>query len=480
MKSKVLSNLMWRFMERCSAQLVTFIVSIVLARMITPEAYGKVAILMVFINILIVFVDSGFANALIQKEKVDQIDFSTVFYFNIVLCLGVYALVWVLSPTISAFYHDESLTSPLRILALTIVFSGIKNVQQAYVSRNLIFKKFFFSTLGGTIFAAAIGILMAYNGMGIWALVAQYLSNTIVDTMVLWMTVGWRPIKSFSWQRLASLFNYGSKLLLSSLLNTVYENFRQLIIGRVYSSSDLAYYNKGKSFPGLIVTNINNSIDSVLFPVMSIKQDNYGEVKNMIKKSVCISSYILWPMLLGLCGISYPLVRLLLTNTWIPSVPYLWIFCFIYASYPIQTANLNALKAIGRTDLYLKIEIEQISIGLFLLLIGFKFGSLTIAIMYLISSIINTALICGEIRKIFGYGFLSQFVDTLPNLIQSVVMLGLTLLIYKFNQDFWIIIVQIGFAIIFYITSSVLTRNPSLSYLCSILIKHKHTNREVK
>lgn len=321
---------------------------------------------------------------------------------------------------------------------------------------------------------------MAYNGMGIWALVAQYLSNTIVDTMVLWMTVGWRPIKSFSWQRLASLFNYGSKLLLSSLLNTVYENFRQLIIGRVYSSSDLAYYNKGKSFPGLIVTNINNSIDSVLFPVMSIKQDNYGEVKNMIKKSVCISSYILWPMLLGLCGISYPLVRLLLTNTWIPSVPYLWIFCFIYASYPIQTANLNALKAIGRTDLYLKIEIEQISIGLFLLLIGFKFGSLTIAIMYLISSIINTALICGEIRKIFGYGFLSQFVDTLPNLIQSVVMLGLTLLIYKFNQDFWIIIVQIGFAIIFYITSSVLTRNPSLSYLCSILIKHKHTNREVK
>ena len=228
-KTKVMSNFLWRFAERCGAQLVTFVVSVVLARILDPEVYGTIALVTVFITILNVFVDSGMANALIQKADADDLDFSSVFYFNVTICVILYLIMYVSAPAIAGFYNMPALTPVIRVLSLTIIVSGLKNVQQAYVSRNMLFKRFFFATLGGTIGAAAVGITMAYLGYGIWALVGQQLFNTIVDTAVLWVTVKWRPKKMFSFTRLKGLFSYGWKLLVSSLLNTVYNNIK---IGR--------------------------------------------------------------------------------------------------------------------------------------------------------------------------------------------------------------------------------------------------------
>ena len=257
----VLKNFFWRFAERCGAQLVTFVVSIVLARILTPEAYGTIALVTVFTTILQVFVDSGLGTALIQKKNVDNLDFSSVFYFNFIVCLILYAGMFFAAPYIAMFYEDISLTAIIRVLSLTIIISGVKGIQQAYVSCNMLFKRFFFSTLGGTVFSAFLGIGMAYKGYGVWALVAQQLSNTAIDTLILWLTVKWRPQKKFSWIRLKELLAFGWKLLASSLLDTIYNNLRNLTIGKIYSSSDLAYYNQGDKFPKVIITNINTSID---------------------------------------------------------------------------------------------------------------------------------------------------------------------------------------------------------------------------
>lgn len=221
---KVLLNFFWRFAERCGAQIVTFIVSVVLARILTPEDYGQIALILVFTTVMQVFVDSGLGTALIQKKDADDLDFSSVFYFNFGVCLVLYAVMFIASPYIASFYQAPNLVNVIRVTSLTIVISGVKGIQQSYVSRHMLFKRFFFATLGGTIFSAFLGIALAYAGCGIWAIVAQQLSNTAIDTLILWLTVKWRPTRAFSWKRLTHLLAFGWKMLASSLLDTLYNN----------------------------------------------------------------------------------------------------------------------------------------------------------------------------------------------------------------------------------------------------------------
>lgn len=353
-KINIISNFLWRLAERCGAQIVTLIVSIVLARILTPSDFGTVSLVMVFTTIMQVFVDSGLGTALIQKKEADDLDFSSVFYFNLVVCIVLYVFMFEIAPFIAEFYNDDSLVLIIRVISLTILISGVKGIQQAYVSRNMLFKRFFFATLGGTMFSAFLGIGMAYAGFGVWAIVAQQLSNTTMDTLILWVTVRWRPKKMFSWKRLKKLLSYGWKLLVSSLLDTIYNNLRNLIIGKIYTSVDLAYYNQGDKFPKVIVTNINTSIDSVLLPSMAEEQDNRERVKSMTRRAIKTSTYIMAPLMIGLLFCAEPIVKLILTEKWIPCVPYLRIFCCTYLFWPIHTANLNAIKAMGRSDLFLK------------------------------------------------------------------------------------------------------------------------------
>ena len=387
--TNVITNFFWRFLERCGAQGVTFIVSIVLARLLDPTVYGTVALVTIFTTIMQVFVDSGMGNALIQKKDADDLDFSSVFYFNMAMCSVLYLIMFFAAPLIASFYRMPELTAIVRVLSFVVVISGVKNVQQAYVSRHLMFKRFFFSTLGGTIGAAVIGIAMAYLGFGVWALVAQMLFNAAVDTTILWITVKWRPKKMFSFQRLKSLFSYGWKLLASSLIDTVYNDLRQLIIGKKYSSGDLAYYNQGKKFPQLIVTNINTSIDSVLLPTMSKAQDDMAAVRSMTRRAIKTSTFLMMPAMIGLAVCAEPLVQLILTEKWLPCVLFLRIFCITYAFYPIHTANLNAIKAMGRSDLFLKLEIIKKTVGIIAILITMWISVQAMAYSFLVTTILN-------------------------------------------------------------------------------------------
>ncbi len=294
-KATVISNFFWRFFERCGAQTVSIIVSIILARILTPSIYGTVALVTVFTTIMQVFVTSGLGSALIQKKDADDLDFSTVFYFNLAISILLYLVMFFLAPFIADFYKITELTPVIRVLSLNLIISGLRNIQQSYVSRNLIFKRFFFATLTATILSAIIGIYMAYNGYGVWALVAQNLTNVLFGTVVLWFTVNWRPKWLFSFERLKSLFSYGWKLLVSSLLEIFLRELSSLIIGKYYTKEDLAFYNRGELFPKTIVNNINSSIDSVLFPTMSKVQDNAATLKAITRRSISISTYIIAP-----------------------------------------------------------------------------------------------------------------------------------------------------------------------------------------
>lgn len=417
-----IKNFIWRFAERCGAQGVSFIVSIVLARLLEPSVYGTIALVTVFTTILQVFVDSGLGTALIQKKDADDLDFSSVFYFNFTVCLVLYFGMFVSAPYIAKFYGDETLVPVIKVISLTLVISGVKNIQQAYVSRKMLFKRFFFSTIGGTIASAFVGIFMAYIGMGVWALVAQQLSNATIDTIILWVTVKWKPKRMFSWKRLKELLSYGWKLLVSALLETVYNNLRNLVIGKLYSSADLAYYNQGDKFPKLIVTNINTSIDSVLLPTMASAQDDSARVKNMTRRAIKTSTYIMAPLMIGLAFCANTIVELVLTEKWLPCVPFLQIFCITYMFYPVHTANLNAIKAMGKSDIFLKLEIIKKIVGMALLLSTMWFGVMAMAYSLLVSCVLNQIINSWPNKKLLNYGYLEQLKDILPGILLAVLM----------------------------------------------------------
>lgn len=469
-KDNIFSNLIWRFAERCGAQFVAFIVSIVLARMLKPEVYGAVALITVFTTVLQVFVDSGLGNALIQKKDADDLDFSTVFYANIVFCSILYMFLFFCAPLIAEFYNDALLKPLLRVLGITIIVSGVKNIQQAYVSRNMMFKKFFFSTLGGTLVAAFVGIIMAISGYGAWALVAQQVINVTIDTVILWITVRWRPKKGFSVDRLKSLFSYGWKLLISSLLDIVYNNIRQLIIGKMYSPSDLAYYNRGRQFPSFIVGNINSAIDSVLFPAMANVQDNRQNVKQMTRKSIKVSTYIMAPLMVGLAFTANSVVKLILTDRWVTCVPYLRIFCITFMFWPIHTANLNAIKAMGRSDLFLKLEVIKKCLGSIFLLSTMWYGTMAMAYSLLLSSICSQIINSWPNKKLLDYGYVEQIKDIIPSLFLSM---GMGIIVWCISltrlSTLPLLIIQVLLGIMIYYMGSVILKIDSFIYLRNIL-----------
>lgn len=468
----IFSNFFWRFAERCGAQIIQFIVSLVLARILAPEAYGTIALVLVFSQILQVFVDSGLGNALIQKKDADDLDFSSVFWFNVVWCLILYGIVFFCAPLISNFYNDESLTAIVRVLCLMVIISGLKNVQQAYVSRTMQFKRFFWATLGGTLVSAVAGIGLALLGFGVWALVAQKLVNLFIDTTVLWFTVKWRPKWMFSFQRLKGLFSFGWKLLVSALIDTIYNNLRQLIIGKFYSKSDLAYYNQGKQFPNIIVTNINTSIDSVLLPTMSKSQDDPARVKQMTRRAIKTSTYIMAPLMMGIAFCADTIVGLILTDKWMPCVPFLQVFCITYMFYPIHTANLNAIKAMGRSDLFLILEIMKKAIGLIVMFSTIWFGVMVMAYSLLFTSVVSQVINSWPNKKLMKYSYLEQIKDIMPGILIAVFM-GVCVKLIEF-LPFGLplvvtLILQIIVGITIYVLLSKLFKLESFEYLLGIV-----------
>lgn len=464
--NKVFSNLIWRFAERVGVKLITTVVTIILARILAPEAFGTVTIVLVITDILQVFVESGFGTALIQKKDADDLDFSSVFFFNVTVCILLYAALFLLAPGIAGFYRRPELVPVIRTVGIILIIAGVRNVQQAYVSRNMLFRRFFFSTLGGTVCGAAVGIAMAFAGFGVWAYVAQYLVNNFVGTVILWATVRWRPKKQFSAERLKDLFSFGWKLLVSSVLNTLSDKLRQLVIGYKYDSSSLSFYNYGVVFPNLIVENVNTSIDSVLLPALASEQDSKETVKLMTRRAVKVSSFVMWPLMLGLFAVAGPLVRLILGDEWIPCVPFVRIFCVYYALFPIHTANLNAIKAVGRSDIFLKLEIIKKVLDFAVVLSTMLISVKAMAFGLLAEGVINLFINSVPNKKLIDYSFSEQLADIVPSVLLSVLMAAVVFPITLLDLgSILTIVLQVLFGAAVYIGGAVLTKPEPYQYV---------------
>ena len=420
-KRDVFINFIWKFAERSGSQVISFVVTIILARLLMPSDYGTVALVMVFLTILQVFADSGFGVALIQKKNADDIDFSSVFYVNIAVGTLLYVIMWLAAPMIASFYGMPDLVALVRVMSLVLLINSLRNVQQAYVSKHMIFKRFFYATLGGSIISAVVGISMAYLGFGVWALVAQQLTNSAIGTAILWFTVNWRPKLVCSVKRLKGLFSFGWKMLISALLDTGYQQLWQLIIGKLYSPAELAFFNQGQKFPNLIVTNINASIDSILLPTMASEQDHRERVRDMTRRAIKTSIFIMAPMMMVLAFSSTNVVTLVLTEKWLPCVPFLCIFCINYMFWPVHTANLNAINALGRSDIFLKLEIIKKVLGLSVLLFTMQYGVMAMAYGLLLDGVLSQIINSWPNRKLLGYGYLYQLRDLLPSIALAVI-----------------------------------------------------------
>lgn len=470
LKKKTLGGFIWRFAERCGAQGVQFVVSIILARLLMPEAFGTISLMMVFINILSVFIDSGMGSALIQKKDADDLDFSTVFYFNLFMCSFMYLILFLCAPLIAEFYNNSELTLLVRVIGLSLLFSGVKSIQQAYVFKNMLFKNFFFSTLIGTVISAVVGITVAYKGYGVWALISQNLTNNVIDMIIIWCLVKWRPKWTFSFERLKGLFSYGWKLLASALLDTGYNQLRALIIGKVYSTADLAYYTKANNFPSIIITNVNSSIDSVLLPLMSSVQDSVESVKGMTRRAMKTSIYVMAPLLMGLAACGQSVISILLTDKWLPSYPFMVIFCITYVFYPVHTANLNAIKALGRSDLFLKLEIIKKVVGITAILITFKISVMAMAYSLLVTSVLSQIINSWPNKKLMNYSYIEQLKDILPGILLAAFMGGCVYCVNFLHLNNWLtLIIQVPLGVIIYIGLSALFKLESFIYVLNMI-----------
>jgi teichuronic acid exporter len=457
-KAQVLSSLLWKLMERGGTQGIQFIVQIVLARLLLPEDYGIIALVLVFIAIANVFVQSGLNTSLIQKKEADEIDFSSVFYVSLLIAGLFYIILFLTVPFIAEFYNKQQLIPVLRVLAVTLFFGAFNSIQNAIIARNMQFKKLFFSSTGAILISGIVGIYMACAGYGVWALVGQQIINQLSISLILWFTVKWRPRLIFSHRRVKELFSFGWKLLVSSLIYTIYIDLRSLVIGKMFEAEILGLYNRGQQFPAVLVSNIDGSIQSVMFPVLASQQDSRPRVKDMMRRAIVTSSFVTFPMMVGLAVTAEPLVKLLLTDKWLPCVPFLQIFCASHALMPIHTANLQAINALGRSDIFLKLEIIKIIVGLSVLGITVFYGVYAIALGAVLSGIISTFINAYPNKKLLGYSYKDQCNDIMPSLLLSLVMgvvvynfklLGLSALITLIIQVCGGVILYVGLAWIF-------------------------------
>lgn len=468
-RKHVASSMAWRFGERILAQLTTFIVSVVLARKLSASDFGNVALLMVFVDVFNVFVVHGFSSALVQKKDPDTIDYSSVLFFSLFVAMLFYAFAYFAAPLLARM-GDALLPVLFRVLALRLPIGAINSVQHAYVQKNMDFRKFFFSSLIGTLLSAVVGISMAYSGYGAWSIVAQYLTNSLCDTIVLAFTIDWRPKLVMDLQRLTQLLKFGWKVLFSQLVHVVFQRLTTFFVGMRYSSSDLAYYEQGQKIPGIFETNVDTTINSVLFPVMANAQNEPERLKLMIRRSIQTSSAVIWPMMIGIAVLADQLLLFVYTDKWLPSTAFMMIAAIKLGFEPAQSANLQAIKAVGRSDLYLKMEIAKKTYGILTLLMCVRISVLAVAIaaasQALFSAVVNGVVNC----RLFHYSITEQADDILKSFLLSALM-GFAVwgakIILPYSVPVLFAEILIGVAV--YVTLSYIWNKSQITYLLSIM-----------
>lgn len=481
-KQKVAGGLFWSYGERIMAQLVSLVVSIVLARLLDPENYGVISIVMIFITFCDAIVSGGFGNAIVQKKDADELDVNTMLCCSVAISFFLYVIIFFAAPFIAEFYEMDIIRPILRVLGLRLLISGVNSIQRAWIQKRMLFKRFFISTSFGTIISAIVGISMAYVGMGAWSLVAQYLTNSFIDTTVLFITNDWKPRLQFSWARAKQMLSYGWKVLVTTVVYTIEGDLRSLIIGKKFGSADLAYYDQGKKFPNLLVTNINTSISNVMFPVLSECQNDPIRLKQMCRRAVRMGIYLLSPLLIGLVGIADTFVVTILSVKWAPCIPYLRILTLVFLVRPFTTTCQQSILSVGRSDIALKIEIvvNAVAIGILFYSVFILESVIGIAIGTLIAEIVSMAMFMYYENKIIHYSYKEQLQDLIPSLLLSTLMGVIVYLIHFLPiHDGFALILQVLIGAIFYLVVSCIVRFEPFVYLICMVMEKVH-NKKIK
>lgn len=477
-KGKVISSLIYKFSERLMVKGLGLIISIILARLLSPTEFGQIALIMVFINLSIVLIDSGLNTALVQNKNTSNEDYSTVFYISFTIALFLIATLWITAPYIGNYYEDSSIVTPLRVYSFSLIIGALNAVLVAKMQREMRFKQMMWCNLIACILSGSIGVYMAYSGYGIWALIAYYFSSSMITCISLLFVTKWYPQLVFSIQRAKELFSFGWKMLVSGFLCSIYNDLRALIIGKVYSAADLGYYNRGQQFPDVISHTLDNAIQSVMFPVMSQEQDNVLRIKNTLQRTISLGALIITPLMFGLVAVAEPFIELLLTDKWLPCAVYMQWICIGCASLPMVSSNLVAIKAMGRSDVYMKLElIRRIAMLLVLLISVFCFDSvLAIACGFAISSWLDWLITSIATKRLILFGAKQQFSCFSKTLLCSTLMSLVVYLIGSLDLHIVLLLtIQVVCGIAIYLMLCKLCRNEALSQAFSILsdIKQK-------
>lgn len=471
-KKKAFSGVIWKFMERIIAQAVSLVVSIIIARILSPDDYSVVSIVTIFFTFSNVLISGGLNTALIQKKDADGIDYSTVFFTSLIISIAIYILLFISAPYIAKIYNKPILIPVIRVMSLTLPINAVKSIVCAYISATLQFRKFFFATISGTIASAIVGVAMAVYGFGAWALVAQQMTNAAIDTLILYLSTNLRVKPVISLDRLKSLWKYGWKVLVSSLIGTAYTEINPLFIGLRFSTSDLSFYEKGRSFPLLISSTTTNTLSAVLFPFLSKFQDDKDELLKYTRKYITVTSYVVFPLMIGLCAVGDKFILLLLTDKWISAVPYLRIFCIASMFDMINIGNCETIKAMGRSDIFLIMEIVK-KVGYFTviaLFLMFSDSPILLACSSLLCTVIAITVNSIPNKRLIGYSYKFQAEDLALNLISSVAMGIFVWLIGMFVSVplLPLLIIQILSGAIIYALISLLLKNRNLLFLVQI------------
>ncbi|MBQ0146485.1 MAG: lipopolysaccharide biosynthesis protein [Lachnospiraceae bacterium] len=460
---KIISGLLWKLLELGGTQGIQLVVSIILARILSPEEFGTISLITIFITIANTFVQSGFATSLVQKKDVYDDDYSSVLWVSLLFAAVMYAVLFFAAPFIAEYYSVPVLTSLIRVTGIILFPGALVSIQTSYVSRNMQFNKLFIGSLVSVIVSGAAAIIMAARGFGVWAMSAQQIVYYFIMMFVMLIIISWKPKFVIVFSRVKEFFGFGWKILTAGLIDTIWTNVYGLVIGKRFSTAELGGYNRGEQFPKLIATNLGAAVQAVMLPVYSKSQDNKDDLKSLLQATVKYSSFVLLPMMAGLAAVARPMISLLLTDKWLFCVPYLQILAVSYAFYPIHTANLQAINAQGRSDLFLKLEIIKKISGILFLVIGLRFGIIAMLILKTVNEVICAVINSHPNKKLLGYGFISQIKDILPEIISSAIMYAavFAVTLSKLNGAI-LLLIQIITGIAVYLLMSLLINRKTL------------------
>ncbi len=475
---KVLSSLAYKFTEKIFAKLIGFVIGVLLARLLAPEVFGVVAIITAITAFLKTFVDSGLNTALIQSKNADSKDYSTVFYISLGIAAGCYLLLFFFAPLITDFYEIPEYLLHFRILALTLLVSAFASIPIAKLTRELQFRKMLFCQLLATVISGALGVGMAFAGYGMWALIVYYLSDSVLACIFFLFAAKWYPTWAFSKRRAKELFSYGYKILTSGVLCSLFYNIRTFIIGKQYTKSELGVYSRGDQIPSIISTTVDNTFTSVMLPFYSAKQDEPSEIKRMLSKTISLNSYLNIPAMIGLAIIAPALVVLLYTQKWEACIPFLQLMALANISTSVTSPCLTAIKAIGRSDIFFKLEMVRRIFMIAILIASVFFGSLyAIAIGWVVSCFIDVFVIIVPTKRLIGYSVRDLFFDICPTLLVSLIMGAIVWLVGCINiSNILVLLLQCFTGVVVYILLSVVFRLKSFTEIKVMvlrLLKHK-------